>query len=326
MKIPSLWWVKMVFLIATGTLLFTSCDQSFNPKGEFSEQMVVYSILSNDRTVQYVVVNKTYDPPEFDPLEVRSDNSIAGASVLITEPETAVAFHETLLVRTDTSRYSFPIRCQVLFPYQPQRGIPLTLDVSSALGSASGTMTMPTAASISFTGRSVLNSPSDFKNTVPISVDIVFSDLTKGYVIKMYVDYEVEISGSWQQERVEVPTFVQDTITYSLDGARYPSLTRRFSRGTYVDYVNAAYKAVLIQRYLRYQPNRLKFLRVVFTAQQLERHFYNYYSITNGFRDSHSIRLDLPLYSNMTGAHGLFGGYTIDSTIHILPATFAYNR
>ncbi len=326
MKVPSPWWVIMGFLIATGTLLFTSCDQSFSPKGEFEEQMVVYSVLSNDRNNQYVLVNKTYDPPGFDPLEVRNDNAIADASAKITASGISVVFRETLLARTDTSRYAFPIRCQVLSPYQPSRGIPLTLDVSSPLGSASGTMTMPTAASISFTGRSILNSPDDFKDAIPISVDIVFSDHTKGYIIRMYVDYEIEISGSWKQESVEVPTFVQDTITYSLNGARYPSLTRRFSRGTYVDYVNAAYKAVLIQRYRRYQQNRLKFLRVVFTAQQLERHFYNYYSITNGFRDSHSIRLDLPLYSNMSDAHGLFGGYTIDSTIHILPATFAYNR
>ena len=45
----------------------SGCQNSFNPKGPYEEQLVVYSVLSTRSDTQYVRVYATYNPPGFDP-------------------------------------------------------------------------------------------------------------------------------------------------------------------------------------------------------------------------------------------------------------------
>ncbi len=37
-------------------------------------------------------------------------------------------------------------------------------------------------------------------------------------------------------------------------------------------------------------------------------------------------RLDEPLFSNVSGGFGIFGAYTLDSLVHLLPENFRYNN
>jgi hypothetical protein len=47
---------------------------------------------------------------------------------------------------------------------------------------------------------------------------------------------------------------------------------------------------------------------------------------THTYGDPHSIRLDEPVYSGVTGGVGVMGAYTLDSLVHILPENFAYDH
>jgi len=122
----------------------SGCDQSFNPKAPFEKQLVVFSILSNASDTQYVRVSTNYDVTGFDPSENQVDQSIVGAQVIVTGPSNSYRFEETLLPRSDTSRYKTPIHAYAVSPFRPEHGKTYNLAVTTGdLGTASGSVTIP---------------------------------------------------------------------------------------------------------------------------------------------------------------------------------------
>jgi hypothetical protein len=52
---------------------------------------------------------------------------------------------------------------------------------------------------------------------------------------------------------------------------------------------------------------------VWFYLYEIDKNLYNYYSIANNFQDEYSIRVDMPDYTSIKGAYGVFGGISVDS-------------
>ena len=140
----------------------------------------------------------------------------------------------------------------------------------------------------------------------------------------MFVDYQVLKGTEWQAERIEVPmTVLIDTL--KVWDATYPEMKRLMINQTSTAYAVKSYVKVLI-RVLNQHPNqKIIFERVVGRVLQCERGLYDYYNTVNGFRDPISVRLDEPDYSNLSGAKGVFGSYTLDSLVHFLPENFGLN-
>ncbi len=305
-----------------------SCDQSFDPKGVYEDRLVVYSILSTDRNQQFVRVFSTYDPPGYDPREVGNDRQIRGALVSMQETGSLVQFRDTALARPDTSRYKDSLRLYVGAPFLPQSGKTYRLSVSTpTYGMVTATVTMPSSGTLSVTaGYSAVTVPNSTDPNRLISLHATFSSATRGYLIRMQVDYEVQTDTGWKLERVEIPYLFQGG-GFDLTKAVYPTLTRALTHATRVDFVNGGYRAVLNHVILDRHPTRLiTFKHIAFYLLQAEANMYDYYSITSGFQDPYSIRLDQPLHANIQGGYGVFGGYTLDSLIFPLPVNFEYNR
>ena len=62
-----------------------------------------------------------------------------------------------------------------------------------------------------------------------------------------------------------------------------------------------------------YSADRIRIKGVWFVLTQVEQNLYTYYSIANAFQDAHSIRLDMPDWTNVQGGYGVFGGMVEDS-------------
>lgn len=308
--------------------LVGACDQSFDPRGPFEARPVVYSILSNDRSQQYVRLYSTYNPPTLNPQDVTHDTQLTGALVQVEEGAVVIPFRDTSLARPDTSRYRDSLHLYLAAPFIPQPGKTYRLSIRVApFGRITATVTLPSSASLSLTsGYSTVTSPGTSDPNRLISVVTTFSSITKGFVLRMLVEYEVEQNSTIRVEQVEVPTTFRQS-GFDLASAVYPSLSRVLARGSRIDFLVGAYRAVLNHLILeRYPASPITFRRVVFQLVQVEPALYDYYSITNGFQDPFSIRLDQPLRTNIEGGYGVFGGYTLDSLVFSLPAQFEYNR
>jgi hypothetical protein len=189
------------------------------------------------------------------------------------------------------------------------------LTVASDQGNVSATVSIPNAGYLRPNNPFILNAPSRY-STEDITVTIGVSPLTRGYVVRLYLDYLARVGSDWVHKRDEVPTSVlsasDTTVQYN-----YPKLTRR-SSDVSQPYVNvhfpiAVYTAFFTKIVDQYGSDGYKMLTATYVLSQVEANLYKYYNLANGFQDEFSIRTDQPDYSNIEGGLGIFGAMTVDS-------------
>jgi len=313
------------------TLFLLSCNQPFDPRAPFQEQLVVFSVLSTDRNVQFVRVERNYTPPDFDPLAVVADKAIPDAQVTVTDGITTYRLRDTTLPRLDTSRFKSPIHSFVLSPFSPQAGRTYRVTVQSpGLVSATATATVPAKSfpSMGITAPMVLNNPGAHDGNDELLFNAVLSSFTKGFIGRLYIDYDVLIGSEWVAGRTEVPLVFVNPKVPDPKYVIYPQLIARTSTG-FVGLVfkNSLYTATLNSiSFDRYKSNKLIFNRLVFQVLQVDKNLFNYYNVAHAYRDAQSMRLDEPMVSNVAGGVGLVGAYALDSLVHLLPEDFAYNK
>lgn len=303
-------------------LLFLNCDQPFSPKGTFTEELVVYTILTDVSDEQFARIFRTYDPPGFDPFEHLTDNQVPGAQVSVMVDQVRIAFRDTQVVRSDSSRYSGLIDAYVASPFRAEKGKIYTLDVLSPDGkSVTASAQLPGGGQIQVSNSSALLQP---RTTTHSSVGLAafLSPVAKGFILRFYLSYEVLESAVWVPYTTEVPL----AILHHEDGEEvivWPALTRSPDSGTgyavatqYFDII--AYRRALTGIFSDHVGS-IRFNTATFILTQVEKHLYNYYGVANGFRDPNTIRLDEPEYSNIASGAGVFGGFVQDTLIVPLP-------
>ena len=317
-------------VIGLAMLFLSSCNQPFDPRAPLQQQLVVFSVLSTDRNVQFVRVEHDYMPSDFDPLSYSSDNSVTNAVVTIKDGNLTYRLRDTSYARPDTSRYKSPFHAYVLSPFTPQYGRTYQIAASSPdFGTTVASVVIPAKSfpSMALFTSAILDRPGAYTPDNPISFYVVLSTAAKGYYARLFVDYDVLMGSEWVEGRVEVPlSFLAEGIQ-DLTRAIYPQLTRASSTRLTTVFKNALYRAALNEvANIRYKSHRLIFNRVVLTFLQVDQNLFNYYYIVHAYRDAASMRLDEPMYSNIAGGTGLFGVYTLDSLVHLLPEDFGYNN
>ncbi len=322
--------VRWLSLFCLLLLSSSGCNQPFDPKGPFEKELVVFSILSNDRDKQYVRVSTNYDVTGFDPSENQVDQSVLGAQVTVTGPSNSYRFNGMLLPRIDTSHYKTPIHAYAASPFRAEHGKTYNLAVTTRdVGIASASVTIPGKAIVSlspvlFTGW--FDSPPPYRQQVR-DLFLVLATLSAGCkacVIQMFIDYEVLWGSDWQQKRIEVPMRVLvDTLDMWVGD--YPTLERVVANQIGKTYQYLAYLKTLDKVVSDHRDQKVTFHRIVARVVQLEENLYNYYSTANSSSDPVSVRLDMPDYSNIRGGNGVFGAFVVDSLVHYLPDDFGLN-
>jgi hypothetical protein len=293
-----------VFALLAVLVLVYGCNEPFSPKGPFVQRIVAYSVLSPRSDTQYVRVYTNYNPPGFDPSVVKTTTYDTSASVVISSPSQSFSFHDTLLSPT--------LRAFVMSPLRPIPGTAYTLTVvSSRFGNVSATTKMPGPGSLSVADHNLLLYPYG-KDDKYIEVDGFLGSDTRGYLIRFYVDFSLKSDSTFEGEE-EVPS------SYEIDSQGltipvYPLMRRVVDSKAIVYYSVANYLQVLYDLGLRY-PTGIKLKWAKFQLFQFDEAVYNYYKVVNGFEDKYSIRTDQPDYTNIQNGLGVFGSYSIDSTI-----------
>jgi hypothetical protein len=310
--------------------LFVSCNKEFDPRAPLDNVIVVFSVLSTDRDAQFVRVQSSYMSPAYDPTSYTSDNSLTDAIVSIKTSNGTFLFRDTTLERSDTSRYNFPVRTFVLAPFTPIRGTTYQVIVQSASrGPAYASVLMPGQSSITLGAgvKDVLQHPEKYSQNTPMLFLLHLSGVSRGYLARLIIYYDVLKGRQWFEERAEIPVTSSDSSSYSLDVPVYPQLVLKPSGSQIgLTYLNGYYKAIINVINSKYSSNRLIFKWTTLVVLQADANLFDYYRSVHPGMDPFSIRLDEPIVSRLNGGLGVVGAYSLDSLVNILPAKFWGDR
>ncbi len=308
--------------------LLVSCDEAINPAAPFEPRMIVYSVLSSVSDTQFVRVYTSYHPPDYHPLSNSDERSLSDAIVTVTDGTTLYPFHYAALARPDTSRYKSMIGLYRAYPFRPQPNKTYTLNVSSALGTATATTIVPGNGSIASYTINELHRPDMYSgDRYPVVAEYILSDIAKASLVRFCVVYTTEHPGEEGKEKYqEVPSFVRIVDkNYDIVQKLFPSPTRRTTpvnrRGqTFYNamvYPFPAYNETIYQ--IRRNNLNVRFKRAVFFLIQFDEAWFKHYATGNLFQDRLGVRLDPPDYTNIQNGWGLFGSFRVDSTVVQLP-------
>ena len=71
--------ITLVFIISS--LFFISCEESFDPYGDYVEKFAFTCILRSDESKQYATLFRSYRPDSFDPYTYTEDPTVKGADI-----------------------------------------------------------------------------------------------------------------------------------------------------------------------------------------------------------------------------------------------------
>ncbi len=292
-------------------VMYCGCENSFSPKGEYQQRLVVYSVLSSRSDSQYVRVYTTYNLAGFDPSVHTTDTDVRGATVTITNDSTSYNLKQTIIPRDDTSRYSTNLVAYFAFPCAVRPGTQYSLAITSDQGNATATASVPTNGSVYFNNPYVFKSPGSHPE--PIVATITLSPIAEGFLVRLYIDVDVPVGQNLVHRRLEVPYNYITTESQEVQYI-YPTLIRRpLESMTSALWYHDAYVALCNELYSQYGGFNLT--SATFILTQVESNLYKYYDIVNGFQDPYSIREDQPDYTNIVGGVGVFGAMVEDSLV-----------
>lgn len=325
--------MRQLLIIASlsAGFLLSACNQPFDPRGPLDQKLVVFSVLSTDRSQQIVRVERDYMPVDFDALAYTTDLSVVGATVSLKSGTATYLLRDTTIPRSDTSRYKSSLHGYVLTSFKPEYGRSYQISVVSAqFGSAVGSALVPGKPLLSLEASSygVLDNPTSSPREASILFPIICGNNTRAFIGRLYVYYDVLEDGEWIEERAEIPVDYKYSGLTDFKYVTYGSLIPRPTNNRAVgSYKNELYSKMLITlAYQTYFNTKIIFSRVVFELLQVDPNLYGYYLTTHAYNDPHSTRLDEPMYSNVLNGEGVVGAYTLDSLVHILPDGFGFNK
>ena len=321
---------NILILLVVAACGLAACDQTFDPRSALDNRIVVFSVLSTDRSAQYVRVDASYMPPEYDPLSSTTNSFQGDAIVTLKAPNGIFQFRDTLLPRPDTTRYKSALRAFVLNPFTLLRGKSYQVLVQSpTLGQVVSTVVVPDQATIALSAEmlDVLKNPDQYPKDAAVIYTVSLAKTSKAFVGHLLLYYDVLKGAEWVEEAVEIPVLSSDSTSYSLDIPRYPKLavTPSTSQVSFL-YRNGYYKAIINKLNDKYRPTKVIFKWTTLILLQADRNLYEYYTVTHGGEDPYSIRLDVPSVSSISGGLGMVGAYSLDSLVHLLPERFWGDR
>jgi hypothetical protein len=292
----ALWPCLLPLLWASG------CDDSVNPNAAYEPRMVVYCLLSTGTNRQVVRTYETADPSQ--PYSNTVEPSVSDATVTLSQLNTMYKLRDTTIARSDTSRYSAGVAAKVASPLVPQFGSEYVLKVQSpTLGTYVAKTTIPKRGSISSSFIYILDTPGDYQYDLPLQLKVY----GKGYVLRMLLQYDVQVNGIWFEQTEEVPRSL-----ISLSDVLFPVVVQTQGQGENLKWPLATLSYTFAGIIKRFEMNHITFKRVILQLRQYDENLFNYYQIVNSFHDPRSIRVDVPDYTNIPNGLGVFGAYTVE--------------
>jgi hypothetical protein len=311
--------LKTVIVIFLTIVLLSGCKESFSPKGEYKDQMIVYAVVSNQSNALFVRVYSSYNPPTDNPLSQTTDNQITGATITLTDTSSTITLRDTTIQRSDGNRYQSAIRAYVAYPFAAKRGIPYQLSVDApAFGKITSSLGVASKGSVSMLTPDLLEEPT---NDGSLQIQVYLGRYGEGYAVKFLIEYDEYIAGVWQPQQTEVPTEMNPSTGSPVINYRGQHQYRSNEGIEILTWPASQYLETVQQIYYNaVDTTHVRFKKARFILTQLDANLFTYYNVVNGFPDAFTLRLDEPDYSNIGGGRGLFGSMTSDTSTIDLPS------
>jgi hypothetical protein len=297
-KKPGMATVIYLFTTALSLFVFVSCDISLDPKTEFKDRYILYLIMRADTNYHVARVFHTYNVNGLNPSTNTVDPSIKDAVIKIWSKSTVNIFRDTLISRDDTTRYNDPLYFYYLNNYKPAYEESLTVKAYMQNGVVLKSRTkVPSEIVLDSVYFLPVEGRNDFSFSWPSSIE----DVCYSYRAKLCYKQRIETQGEflkWLEIPLEVHRKGDSVQTI------YPDI----SKNHFVRYTNEALEWAM-NKISEFESAKSNFTitRVEFEIISLDKPLSDFYSLTHGYMDSFSIRLDENIYSNIEGGLGVFG-------------------
>jgi len=286
--------VELLFLILF-VLTFFSCEEDFNPYGDYQEKFAFTCILKNNDNFQTATLFKSYLTPPSDP-------AVTGADIRVWYNDSVFVFRDTSVARTDTSHYKSPFRFYYNKDFSIGNKKPIELEVLLPNGKRLRSASM-TPEALTFSNESALSIPTPSSNILYFE----WNSFEQGtyFLPKLVIRYNQNIDGEIVEKTIVVPAEyveVNGELT-----AVYPS---PISAPIYIYQLDAVTKA--LQQVSAGDPNKSNYSvyqKLSLSVIAYDAPVSKYVSSIGGSIDDLTVSVDVPDYSNIQGGFGLFGSY-----------------
>jgi len=295
---------KIVLIFIFFACLFISCEDNFDPYGDYVEKYAFTCILKSDETTQTATLSRSYRPDGFDPYTNTIDPAITGADIRVWYNDSVFVFRDTSTVRTDTSRYNTPFRYYYNNEFHVGNRKTVELEVLLPNGRRlfSSSVT-PGEINLDNYSDAVIPPPAG-KNTV----QMIWKTLDEGtfFLPSIRIRYEQKINGEVVYKEKVVP------VKYIARGSELTPIYPSPSNSITVIYdLEAIVKA--LQEISEGDPvktNYAIFQKLIFTLTAYDESASKYISSTSGSVDDLTVSVDVADYTNIEGGFGLFASYS----------------
>jgi hypothetical protein len=292
---------KTLIIIVLGIISF-SCEEDFNPYGEFKEKYILNCILRGDSTFQIAALSKSYDPANFNPDVISEDVSIKGADIRILIGDSVYIFKDSTTNRADTTRYKTPFRFYYNKNLQlvPNKNIEVEALLPSGRRIRSSSRTPP---KIIFDQRSSDVISSQSTSILQFIWNISFNG--QYFDPRMIFTYSKNTNGASEIFVKEVP------LKYIIEGGSETPIFPQVGVQSILNVERAAITKAL-NEISQGDPNKQNYTIYEYAAVQVMAFDVNlsrYYSTTSGSLDDLTVRIDEKDYTNIEGGYGIFASY-----------------
>ncbi|RJP66546.1 MAG: DUF4249 family protein [Ignavibacteriales bacterium] len=291
--------VIIIFVILFfSSMAFISCDITLDPKTEFKDRFILYLIMRADTNYHIARVFHNYNVNGLDPNTNKVDPAIKDAVIKIWGNNSVNIFKDTLISRDDTSRYNDPVYFYYLDNYKPvqEESLKVTayLDNGVVLQARSK---VPVQINLDSLYLLPVLGRNDFSFSWPVNSE----EVCYSYQAKLYYKQRIEGQGEFIKW-IEIP------LEIHREGDSVKTVYPEISTNHYVRYTNEALDWAM-KKISESEPSKSYFTitRIVFEIISFDKPLSDYYSLTHGYSDSFSIRLDENIYTNIEGGLGVFG-------------------
>jgi hypothetical protein len=294
--------IKFLIILLLIVLVSTSCDDNFNPFGEYKEKYILTCLLDGNSSSQVATLSKSYFTGTFNPYDNTTDPALEGAEIRVWLSDSVYLFKDSTIQRQDTSHYNTPYKFYYTDKVKPTAGKVLEIEALLPSGKRLRSSTV-TPNDISFTNQN--------PNVIP-PVDNNFltfrwqsQSTYTFYDIRILVTYYKSENGFNVKYEKEIP--IAYNTQDGMDQPVYPLAARQTVVSYPMDVVTKFMESISegdnnkSNYYVEIKPK----VEVLVMDEALSR----YYSSTSQSLNDLTVRLDENDYTNIDGGFGIFGTY-----------------
>jgi hypothetical protein len=283
--------------------VFISCEEDFNPYGDYFERYAFTCVLKSDQNYQTATLFRSYRPDGYDPNTYNEDPSVIGADIRVWYNDSVFVFRDSSVARVDTSRYKTPFSFYYnnKFTVGSRKTIELEILLPNGKRLRSSSVT---PGQIIFNDQSDVLIPAGSKTFV----QLIWNQLDDGtfFAPRMTIRYKQNINGDIVEKTKDVPYKYVDQ-----GGSQVPVYPAPSASATIVYDLSAITKA--LEEISAGDPNKQNYSvlqKIIFTVAAFDLPTSKYVSSTGGNIDDLTVNVDVADYTNIEGGFGLFGSYS----------------